>query len=319
MSSRELTVIGGGAAGQTAAYPLTQAQRVERRIAWAVLVVPAAGLVAAIALAVRFGVTPLDLALTATLYALTMLGITGGFHRHFTHRAFQAHPAVRWALGALGSMAGQGPLLYWAAAHRRHHRHADRPGDPHSPWAPPGAEPDGPRGFWHAHVGWMLTPTSEDWVRLVPDLLKDPLAFALHRHYFTLVAAGLALPALVGGLATGSLAGALTGFLWGGLARMCLVHHATWLVNSWCHLRGGRAHATADRSTNAWAVALLTLGEGWHNNHHAAPAAVRHGRAWWQLDLTYGAVWSLARLGLASQLVGERQAAGADLPGDGPT
>ncbi|MDB5099800.1 MAG: acyl-CoA desaturase [Cyanobacteria bacterium RYN_339] len=267
----------------------------ERRIAWAVVSVPALGTLAAAAWAFKTGVQPIDLALCGGMYVATMLGITAGYHRHFTHRSFQARPAVRTLLGALGSMAGQGPLLYWVAAHRRHHQHADRPGDPHSPHE---------GGFWHAHLTWMLQPTPEDWVRVVPDLLKDDLAMSLHLRYFAWVGVGLLIPALLGALAHRP----LEGLLWGGLVRMFLVHHATWLVNSWCHLVGGRAHETADRSTNSFACALLTLGEGWHNNHHAAPAAARHGRAWWQADLTYGAIRLLERFGLASQLVGACEA-----------
>jgi stearoyl-CoA desaturase (delta-9 desaturase) len=274
---------------------VTRAQRLERGIAWAVVGFPALGTAAAIALAWRHGLHPVDLALCAGMYLATMLGITAGFHRHFTHRSFQAPAPIRAALGALGSMAGQGPLLYWVAAHRRHHQHADRPGDPHSPWA----GPDGKLSFWHAHLTWMLQPTPEDWVRVVPDLLKDELAFQLHLRYFAWVGVGLALPALIGA----SVHRPLEGLLWGGFVRMFLVHHATWLVNSWCHMVGGRPHATADRSTNSFACALLTLGEGWHNNHHAAPAAVRHGRSWWQADPTYGVIRLLALLGLASHLV----------------
>lgn len=276
---------------------MTRARRIERWIARAVVTVPALGALAAVAWAWRFGVSPLALGLCAALYGLTTLGITAGFHRHFTHRSFQARPGVRRVLGVLGSMAGQGPLLFWVAVHRRHHQHADRPGDPHTPLE---------GGFWHAHVGWMLDPVPDDWARLVPDLLKDDLTMGLHLRYFAWVAAGLALPGLVG-LATGKPVEAVSCLLWGGLMRMFLVHHATWLVNSWCHLWGDRPHDTGDRSTNAWPCALLTLGEAWHNNHHAAPAAARHGRGHWQLDPTYAFIRTLERAGLASHLVGYEQ------------
>lgn len=272
---------------------ITPAQRLERRIAAWVVVGPLVGTAVALALAGVAGVSALDLGLCFGLYVLTMFGITGGFHRHFTHRGFKAVPWLRVALGGLGSMAAQGPLLYWAAAHRRHHRFADREGDPHSPG----------EGFWHAHVGWMLRPVSDDWIKLVPDLLKDDLAFGLHRHYFRWVALGLVWPAVVGGLMTMSLAGAFTAFLWGGLVRMCLVHHATWLVNSWCHSWGSRPNATADTSTNSWWCAVLTLGEGWHNNHHDQPAAANHGRAWWQVDATAIVLRAAARLGLVSEVL----------------
>jgi stearoyl-CoA desaturase (delta-9 desaturase) len=274
---------------------LTAARRLERRVAVTMVVVPTVGFALAVAASVHYGPRSLDFALCAGMYLLTMLGITGGYHRHFTHRAFLAPTWVRAILGMLGSMAGQGPVLFWVAAHRRHHQHADRPADPHSPLHPP----EGKSGFWHAHMGWMFEHTPEDWARAVPDLLKDDLAMQLNFYYPALVLVGLLLPTLVGGLATGRLDGALTGFLWGGLARLFLVHHATWLVNSWCHWAGDRPHNTPDSSTNAWGCALLTLGEGWHNNHHASQASARHGQGPRQPDPTYWMICALARLGLA--------------------
>jgi stearoyl-CoA desaturase (delta-9 desaturase) len=280
------------------APPLTAAQRLERQVALVMVVGPALGFGCAVAASWHFGVQPLDFWLLGGMYVLTMVGITGGYHRHFTHASFQARPFVRAIFGCLGAMAGQGPLLFWVAAHRRHHQHADRPLDPHSPLHPPA----GKRGFWHAHLGWMFEHTPEDWARAVPDLLKDDLAMRLNYFYPLLVLAGLLLPAVVGGLVTGRLTGALTGFLWGGLARLFLVHHATWLVNSWCHWAGDRPNATPDSSTNAWGCALLTLGEGWHNNHHAAPASARHGRGWRQPDPTYWLVRALASVSLVDQL-----------------
>jgi stearoyl-CoA desaturase (delta-9 desaturase) len=285
------------------------AQRLERRVAIATILLPTLGTLGAIAWSARMGVSMLDLALLAVFYALTMLGITAGYHRHFTHRSFHAPTAVRAVLGAWGSMAGQGPLLFWVAAHRRHHQFADAPGDPHSPWMDDETETGGLGGFWHAHVGWMLRHSPDDWVRAVPDLLRDDLAMALNMQYFGWLAAGLVAPAAIGGLVSGHWHGAVSGFLWGGVVRMFLVHHATWLINSWCHLVGGRPTNTGDRSTNALWCALLTFGEGWHNNHHAAPAAARHGWAWWQVDVTWGLIWALERLGLATRVIAPKQAA----------
>ncbi len=161
-------------------------------------------------------------------------------------------------------------------------------------------------GFCHAHVGWMLGHAPEDWARLVPDLLKDDLAMSLNTRYFHWLALGLALPALIGGLVGGP-EGAVSGFIWGGLVRLALVHHATWLVNSWCHMFGKRPHDTPDRSTNAWGCALLTLGEGWHNNHHAAPASARHGYGARQPDVTFGLIRLLEKAGQVSHVIDGRE------------
>lgn len=290
---------------------LTPAQAAQRTAAIAAIALPLAGVVVAAWLAATHGVGAADLAITAFMYVLTMLGITAGYHRHFTHRAFQAPPAVRRLLGGLGSMACQGPLLFWVATHRRHHRFADRPGDPHSPNA------EG--GFWHAHVGWMFAPDVPDWARYVPDLLRDDVAYGLNAAYFRWVALGLALPALLGGLWTGTWAGALTAAVWGGLVRIALVHHATWAVNSVCHRWGGRDHDTADASANHPLVALLTLGEGWHNDHHAFPASARHGLAPWRLDPTWWVIRALAAVGLATDVIlpdPARRGADLDLNGE---
>lgn len=243
-----------------------------------------------------------DLALCLAMYAATMLGITAGFHRCATHGSFKAHPALRATLLVLGSMAGQGPVLFWAAVHRRHHQHSDLAGDPHSPQA------QGPwhrrlAGFWHGHAGWLGGADASQWRAYIPDLLKDPLVLAVHRGYLIWVLLGLALPAIAGGLSAGSWQAAWSAALWGGLVRLFLAHQATWSVNSVCHLHGERPFRTGDRSANNAICALLTLGEGWHNNHHAFPASVRHGLEWWQLDFTYLAIAAFARLGLAAHLV----------------
>ncbi|XXY55023.1 acyl-CoA desaturase [Sorangium sp. So ce269] len=272
------------------------AARLEQRVAVVTVLVPLLGAAAGGALAWRSGhLRPLDLALCLGLGALTILGVTVGYHRLFTHRSFEAAPAVRWLLGALGSMSAQGPLVFWAAVHRLHHQESDRSGDPHSPNLQRGSVV----GLWHAHVGWMLRPQVVSWMRYAPDLLKDRTAFAIHMRYPMLVLSGLALPALIGGLATGTVEGAVTAFLWGGLARVLLVHHVTWSVNSICHVIGERRFRSNDRSTNNWVFGLLAFGEGWHNNHHAFPWSARHGLAWWQLDVSYMVIRALEIAGLA--------------------
>lgn len=245
-------------------------------------------------------VSALDLGLCAVMYGLTMLGITAGFHRLFSHRSYEAHPVLRGLLAVLGTMAGQGTALIWAATHRKHHQFSDQPQDPHSPHAEAGSILG---RFWQAHVGWILNFFPRDWERYVPDLLQDPFLVSLHRRSMLWVLAGVLLPGLAGGLISASWQGALSGMLWGGWARLFLVEQSVCLVNSAGHLWGRRPFETRDRSTNSWAIALLVLGDGWHNGHHAFPASVRHGLAWWELDVTYACIRLWKACGLARNLV----------------
>jgi len=278
--------------------PNSAARRMARRLAWVMVVTPLAGLVAAIWLGWGRGVGAVELGLLAGMYVATVLGVEVGMHRHFSHRAFKAHGSVRAALGILGSMAAQGPVLFWVSIHRRHHAHSDRPGDPHSPYYDGAGKPLG-RSLLHAHMGWLFETDGADLASYAPDVLRDRLAFALHRTYPVWVAAGLALPAAIGGAITGTWTGALGGFLWGGLVRVLLVHHATWAVNSLCHVAGDRAHATRDHSTNnAWLI-VPSLGGSWHNNHHAYPSAAINTTRWWQADPSGWVISLLGKLGLA--------------------
>ncbi len=275
------------------------AQRLERRVALAVVVLPLLGSIAALGFAWKKGVSPLDIYLCISLYLVTSLGVTAGFHRLFTHGSFSTTGWVRVLLVVAGSMSAQGPLLFWVAAHRRHHQQSDQSGDPHSP------QLHGPgisaywRGFWHAHIGWMFRHDHDDWGRYVPDLLRDRMIFNLDRGYFLWVGLGVLLPSAIGGVLSGTWMGALTGGLWGGLVRLFLLHHTTWSVNSICHLIGTRPYLTHDQSANHPVCAFFTLGEGWHNNHHAFPTSARHGLAWWEVDMTYWVIRALQSLGLA--------------------
>jgi stearoyl-CoA desaturase (Delta-9 desaturase) len=185
----------------------------------AVVVLPFAGLLAAVALLWGQGLSWVELGLLLGMYLLTALGITVGFHRLFTHRSFEAGGVTRFVLAALGSMAAQGPLLKWVAVHRRHHRHSDRPDDPHSPHG---------RGLWHAHVGWLFRPEPADLDRYAGDLRRDTPVRVASALFPLWLVVGLMLPAVLGGLLTGTWAGVLLGLLWGGLARIFLVHHVTW-------------------------------------------------------------------------------------------
>jgi stearoyl-CoA desaturase (Delta-9 desaturase) len=273
------------------------ARRYQRTVAFLIVVVPFAGVLAAASAWWGGHVTALDLGLLAAFYCLTIFGVTAGFHRHFAHRAFDAPPAVRWALGILGSMAGQGPLLFWVATHRRHHAFSDRPGDPHSPHVNGGQDTDIWRGLWHAHLGWMFSDEITSWPHFAADHMRDKLAFAINSTYFVWILLGLALPAALGGLASGTWTGALGGLLWGGLVRMFLVNHVCWCVGSVCHVFGARRFDNRDHSANNYLVALLSFGEGLQNNHHAFPGSANHRVTWWEPDLSGWLIQGLKWLG----------------------
>lgn len=277
-------------------------QRLERRVALWTIAVPAAGSVAAAFYGITWGIPAHAAVSFAVLYALTMLGITGGFHRLVTHRSFRAAPWVRDALVVLGSMSAQGPVIFWTVAHRRHHEASDAPGDPHSPHRQGDEVLTGWRGFLHAQLGWMLNHEAEDVARYGKDLLRDRKLLRLSFWYPVWVALGVLIPTLVGLAVEQSARGALAGFLFGGCLRVFAVHQATWLVNSVCHSFGARDFRTGDHSRNVPLVALLTFGEGWHNNHHAFPTSARHGLAWWQLDFAYLAIKTLETLSLADSV-----------------
>lgn len=263
------------------------------------VVAPFLGLVAAALLLWGGAFNWVYLGLLLGMYTLTALGITIGFHRLFSHRAFETNRAMEFILAVLGSMAAEGPLLKWVALHRRHHQYSDQPGDPHSPHHPGGGILGLLAGFWHAHVGWVFRADPPDLSRYVKDLSQSGLLRAASALFPLWVAMGLLIPAALGGLLTASWMGVLLGLLWGGLARIFLVHHVTWCVNSICHLWGRRPFRTSDFSRNNFLFGVLALGEGWHNNHHAFPTSARHGLHWWQIDVSYWIIRVLALLGLA--------------------
>jgi stearoyl-CoA desaturase (delta-9 desaturase) len=278
--------------------------RIEGRIARATIFVPAIGTAVAAAAAITGVARPswLELIMTAGLCLVTQLGVTIGYHRLFTHRSFEAARAIRLALGITGSMAAQGPLLFWVSEHREHHQKSDSAGDPHSPYLDDETTLTGLRGFWHAHVGWMLHHASTAWQTYARDIFAERLSLRISRQYFLWVAAGILLPGLLAGVRYGSWKHAALGVLWGGLVRIFLVHQATWSVNSIGHMIGQRPFATPDQSRNNRFVAFITQGEGWHNNHHAFPSSARHGLERWQWDLSYAVIRLLARIGLVRNL-----------------
>jgi stearoyl-CoA desaturase (delta-9 desaturase) len=246
-----------------------------------------------------------DLVVLAVTYLLTGLGVTVGFHRLLTHRSFQTSRPLRGLLAALGSAAIEGPVIEWVSNHRKHHRFSDRVGDPHSPHVDHGGGWRGAFvGLFHAHVGWIFSGealASEE--RYAKDLLADPVVRFVDRTFLLWVLLGLAFPFGLGLALTGSIAGGLTGLLWGGAVRLFFVHHATFSINSLCHYFGRQRFATADESRNLLWLALPTLGEAWHNNHHAFPTSARHGLRWWQLDPSAWLILGLERLGLVWAVV----------------
>lgn len=268
----------------------------------AAVVVPFIGLIVAIVALWGWGFSGLHLGLLLAMYLLTAVGVTVGFHRLFTHRAFETYRPVQWALAVFGSMAAEGSLLRWVAQHRRHHQHSDQPDDPHSPHLHGDGFLGMVKGLWHAHVGWIFSPLPRDLPRYAGDLTRDRALRWLSAMFPLWVLIGLLIPAAIGGLATMSWGGALLGLIWGGLVRIFLVHHVTWSINSVCHLWGSRPFRGEDQSRNNFIFGLLALGEGWHNNHHAFPTSARHGLRWWQIDASYYLIRAMSWMGLAWKL-----------------
>jgi stearoyl-CoA desaturase (Delta-9 desaturase) len=264
------------------------------------VILPLVGFVAVVVFLWGRGFHWVDGSLLMGMYVLTAVGITVGYHRLFTHRAFETNRVVQFVLAVLGSMAVEGPLLKWVAIHRRHHQHSDTHEDPHTPHE----QGDGLlgilRGLWHAHVGWFFQPDPPNLPRYVKDLHQNGVLRTASRLFPLWVTLGLLIPAALGGLLTGTWMGVLTGLLWGGLARIFLVHHVTWSINSICHVWGSQPFRTGDQSRNNFVFGALGFGEGWHNNHHAFPTSARFGLRWWQIDLGYWFICVLALLGLAS-------------------
>ena len=246
-----------------------------------------------------------DLAIFAVMYVVVGVGVTVGFHRLLTHRAFATYKPVAYALAIAGSMAVQGPVIGWVADHRKHHAHTDEEGDPHSPHVGHGTGVLGSiRGLWWAHLGWLLDRHGQaDPRRYARDLREDAGMRRISAAFPFIVAAGLMLPFVAGFVIAGTLAGAATALLWGGFVRVFILHHVTWSVNSVCHFFGRRRFDTDDESTNVTWVALLSFGEGWHHNHHAFPRSAKHGLRWYEPDVSGWIIRALERVGLAWNVV----------------
>lgn len=266
------------------------------------VLVPMVALVAIIPLVWGWGVGWVDLALLVVFYVPAVLGVTVGFHRHFTHKSFKAKTWLRVAMAISGSLAIQGSVFNWVADHRRHHAYSDREGDPHSPWLFGTSPAAVAKGFFHAHMGWFFDRDETNQRRFIPDLLADSAIDRVSRTFGLWAALSLLLPALLGGLLTWSWQGAVTGFFWGGLVRLAVSNHVTWSINSICHMVGRRPFRSRDRSRNFWPLAILSMGESWHNLHHADPTCARHGVLPGQIDISARVIWIFERFGWASDV-----------------
>ncbi|HWE90970.1 MAG TPA: acyl-CoA desaturase [Pseudonocardiaceae bacterium] len=261
------------------------------------VIVPPLAVLAAVPIVWGWGLSWADILQAAVWFTLTTLGITVGFHRYFTHSAFKAKRWLRVTLAVVGSMAVQGPILHWVADHRRHHAFSDRDGDPHSPWNFGTSPAALARGFWHAHLGWVLERDLTNQRRFAPDLVADKDMRTVHRLFGVCTAVTLLLPAVLGGLITWSWWGSVTAFFWASLVRVAFGHHVAWSINSICHMIGDRPFAARDRSANFWPLAILSMGESWHNLHHADPTSARHGVRPGQIDISARLIWLFEKAG----------------------
>ena len=267
------------------------------------ILLPFVGLVLAVVLLWDNMVGPQPLAIAAVMYLISGFGITVGFHRLFAHRAFVAKPPVRFGLAAAGTMAMMGPPVRWVTNHRKHHAYSDEEGDPHSPHLTGKTGFRGAvAGLYHAHLGWIFTGGRAAKERYARDLMQDPIVMFVDRTAGVWVALGFALPFGAGLALGGTLEAALIALLWGGPVRVFFGHHLTFSINSLCHFTGRRRFDTDDESRNLVWLAPLSLGEAWHNNHHAFPTSAFHGLRRSDIDPGGWLITGFERLGLASDV-----------------
>jgi len=273
------------------------------QVALAVFVaVPFVALLAAVPIAWAHWLGWRDLAIAVGMYAVAGHGITVGFHRYFTHGSFKANRPLRIALAVAGSLAIEGPVVRWVADHRKHHKFSDKEGDPHSPWRYGESLPALLKGLFYAHMGWLFDVEQTPQRQYAPDLLRDRDIVRVSRAFPWLVVASLLTPPVLGGLLSWSWQGAATAFFWGSLVRIGLLHHVTWSINSICHAVGEKPFESRDRSGNVWWLAILSMGESWHNLHHADPTCARHGVLRGQVDSTARLIRWFEQLGWAREV-----------------
>jgi stearoyl-CoA desaturase (delta-9 desaturase) len=259
---------------------------------------PFMGVCAALYIGGTSGFGAIDYGMFVLMYVISFFGIEGAYHRFFAHRAFKTSQAGKLILAIMGATAAQGPLAFWVANHRRHHQYTDTELDTHSPWFDHRGALKGLRGLWHAHIGWSFGDQYVNVAAFASDMVRDKVVVFVTRYYLYWVLLGLALPAALCGLLTGTWQGALNGFVLAGLARIWCVQNGVYIVNSVCHRFGSRPFVTQEKSTNNLWLALPTLGASWHNNHHAFPASATTQVEWWQLDITGLIIRLLGKTGL---------------------
>ncbi|MEU6740582.1 acyl-CoA desaturase [Streptosporangium sandarakinum] len=264
-----------------------------------VVALPLIALIAAVPFAWGWGLGWTDVVIALVFYVISGLGVTVGLHRYFTHGSFKARRPLKIALGIAGSLSLEMSVLDWVATHRKHHKFSDKEGDPHSPWR-------FGTGFWAvskgllwAHMGWLFEADRANREKYAPDLVKDPDIIKLHRYFPVLAITSMVLPAVLGGLLSWSWWGVATGFFWGTLVRIGLLHHVTWSINSICHVFGEEVFESRDKSRNVWWLAIPSFGESWHNLHHSDPTCARHGVLKGQIDLSAGVIRLFEKLGWA--------------------
>jgi stearoyl-CoA desaturase (Delta-9 desaturase) len=283
-------------------YATTPGGMLQRAVVSALVLTPLAGGVFALVEFWSHGIGWFDLGLAIAMYIVTGFGITIGYHRLLTHGSFRPRRWLKILLAAAGSMAFEGSAISWTSLHRRHHVYSDRPGDPHSPFRAGNRLTDRFGGLWHAHAGWLFQRNRVDAQRWSPDLLADKDVAFISSTAPAWMVVSLVIPFGLGWAVTRSLWGAFLAVLWGGLVRVVLLHHVTWSINSICHIFGRQPFRTKDQSRNVRLLALVSLGESWHNSHHAFPALASHGVDRWQLDPSASAIALFERLKWASDV-----------------
>lgn len=273
----------------------------EQAMLYVFVIGPFAALIGGLVAAVAFGVGPswTNVALAAVFYAVAGHGVTIGYHRYFTHGSFKANRGLKIALAIAGSLSLEGPVIRWVADHRKHHAHSDREGDPHSPWRFGTGSRALAKGLWWAHSGWLFDREQTSKERFCPDLMADRDLVRIHKAFPLWTVLTLLAPALAGGLITLSWSGALSAFFWAGLVRIAVLHHVTWSINSICHVWGSKPFASRDHATNVWPLAMISMGESWHNLHHADPTCARHGVDRGQIDSSASIISLFEGLGWA--------------------
>jgi stearoyl-CoA desaturase (delta-9 desaturase) len=256
----------------------------ERVLLVVFVVVPFLALLAAVPMAWGSFLGWSDVIIGGVFYIVSGLGVTVGFHRYFTHGSFKANRPLKIALAVAGSLSLEMGVIDWVATHRRHHKYSDKEGDPHSPWRFGNDWKALTKGLFFAHMGWLFSSERTNRERYARDLLADKDIVRIHNAFPWLVATSLVLPAVLGGLVTWSISGALTAFFWATLVRIALLHHVTWSINSVCHVFGEEHFEVRDKSRNVWWLAIPSFGESWHNLHHSDPTCARHGALKGQVD-----------------------------------